>query len=219
MSLPPEILLRILRTAAGEPHYSLDTSPLSSSRLVDWRRSWTHPPSQGRTARMKTKTALVLVSKHWHAVASEILFEWVDLRTMPQFNAFLQVMHDDWMMLQNSLWGITTSSGRQIGRYVKCFRIHIQIRDEETTVTLHFKNGLTSLVRLFNNLELLSIFSMGNGGNGDYWRTVCLRMMEDIGKNGCRLRSIYRVRPIFQSLACFTRLKSTRYKFWSCGAI
>jgi hypothetical protein len=76
--LPPEILLATLRLAVEIPG-ALDVSNLNA--LSDDQRSWSHVYHMAHRAANRTKKSLVLVSKSWRNLATELLYEHVALRS------------------------------------------------------------------------------------------------------------------------------------------
>jgi hypothetical protein len=193
-SLPPELLLDILHLAAGEPHAVLDTSPLGSSRSGEWRRSWAYPYTHGpnsRTSRMKTKTALVLVSKYWRIMSLEILFEWANLHNAALLNSFFSLVKNEWTKMQQENvddGSNSASTGKHIGRFVKYLHVYLPGPEDHDHVHLEFTpDKLIPLFRFFTNLEWLSLY---HGGSEAEFTDISIRMVAQVANNGCRLRSM-----------------------------
>jgi hypothetical protein len=187
-SLPPELLLYIFRLAAGEPYSAFDTSPSGSSRLGEWRRAWDSDQNRAFVDRMKTRTALVLVSKHWHALASEILYEYVQ-PVASLLTSFFLVLKDDWTSIKQDNVDTTRSTPtRHIGGFVKNIYVRLPDPDEEDDhIPLESVNEIIPLFRLFTKLESLYIYL---GGDGADWRDAAVRIVSEVANNGCHLRFI-----------------------------
>jgi hypothetical protein len=189
-TLPPELLLYIFSLAAGEPSAVFDTSPLGSSRSGEWRRSWTIPYPYGFDAiaeRVKTRTALALVSKHWRGLSLEILFEYVALDAS-SLRTFLLVMKED----DFDTAAVPSSFTGRISRFVKHIDMTFSKPPSKDYVPLEIVNDeLSPLFRLFTNLELLTIYiEIDIDGVGAEWRDAAERIVAIVANNGCRLRSI-----------------------------
>jgi hypothetical protein len=196
-TLPPGLLLYIFTLAAGEPSALFDTSPLGFPRSGDWIRSWTSPYPYGYKSvaeRVKTRTALPLVSKHWRTLASEVLFQYVRLDAS-SLRMFLLGMKEDHTIIKQGDFdaaAVPSTSARHMGRFVKHIDITFADRPGTDYVPLEIVNDEVSpLFRLLTNLELITTYvEFAVDGIGGEWTDVAERIVANVANNGCHLRSL-----------------------------
>jgi hypothetical protein len=137
--------------------------------------------------RVRTRTALALISKHWRTLSSEILFEY--LQPAPStLKTFFRVIKDDWTMIQQRSLDGDTSTRLYIGRFVK--HIHVTFPDPSSAdyIPLEYVNDeFLPLFRRFTNPELLSI---DIGGPGAEWVDTAMLIMANVASNGYHLHSV-----------------------------
>jgi hypothetical protein len=125
-SIPPELWLSIFRLAAAEPREIFDTSPIDAlwAGTRAWRNSWKSDDKYRR--RKRTRTSLVLVSKYWRTLATEILYEFVLLTEHEMFSSFSRTLEGDWQDAQITAHTDCRSSEgstRHVGQLIRYLRL------------------------------------------------------------------------------------------------
>jgi hypothetical protein len=126
-SIPPELWLSIFRSAAAEPRDIFGNTPIDMvwSGTRPWLKDWFSEHDPQYRARKRTRTALVLVSKYWRSLATEILYECVFLTEEYMLRSFSRTLEDDWQAVPITYPNRQScfDGPRHIGERVRCLHI------------------------------------------------------------------------------------------------
>jgi hypothetical protein len=168
-SLPSELWLTIFRWAASEPYEAFDTSPLPI--MSPEGRAWTHretlnnlydrvrkdTPAHEYRTRVRTRTALVLVCKHWYDLAIGILYEFVVLKKRYSCLTFARTLSGD-DTLSIGTWTsafLAPENGLHLGRFIQ--RLSIHISNEIWRNLMPFAEYFATSLRNCHNISILSV--------------------------------------------------------------
>jgi hypothetical protein len=135
--LPPELLLVIFRTAASVPG-ALEVSPLEP--LKDDHRSWDYIAPRQYIDSMTTKRALTLVCKYWKRIATELLFEHINLENLDKAHVIAR-------NFESSTKLVSKENVRRRGQSLLSPVSHFVRRIEMNLRYLHASRGLKSGIK------------------------------------------------------------------------
>jgi hypothetical protein len=195
--LPSEIWISIFRLVAAEPSGPFNCSPLGPASLGE--RAWTYqspsppewdwvsptPEYQEYRDRVNTRLSLILVSKHWHYLSIDLLYQYVVLRHEYAMWSFAQALQADYWRLIEENGGRVTKDVAVLhrGRYTKHLRLYLYDTKLQDWASSEREATVASFKHC-THLQTLVVRSYGSMVEG----LVAASVMSEIVENGCGLR-------------------------------